>query len=272
VPAKVKSNTMEVVNMLNTLPTVLFTDKILQFFDLTEVTVLRAIDKKIKHSITTHRHRICTKICFHILPHGVETLFSNGIVVKTTTFKEGIKHGEEKHFERDDGTLRHSLQFSEGQRHGQETHFYRESGGMTTLQFKHGQKHGVEKYFVRPDSGRLNEDGAMLLEVTPFKEGQKHGEVKQWSMHGELIKHRVLIKHIAYKEGKKHGVAKYFRAVEDRGFHPGAVLGQMIGVLVQATPFKEGLEHGEEKLWNNDGVLTKSTKFYEGQMVSSSSG
>jgi antitoxin component YwqK of YwqJK toxin-antitoxin module len=262
VPVNFKSKTMEVVNILNTLPTVVFTDKILQFFHLAEVSELRAIDKKIKHLITTHRHRICTKICFHILPHGVETWRNeDGTIVSTSTFKEGIKHGYEKDFN-DNGILIHSLEFAEGQKHGDEVHFDDYGGGMTTTPYKEGKKHGVEKFFIRPYSDRLDEVGAILRQVTPFTEGQKDGEEKHWSMQG------VLMKMTPYKKGQKHGVEKIFRQVEDWGVR--AVVGQMIGVLVQVSPFKEGQLHGEEKYWNNQGVLFKIIKFDEGQMTSSS--
>jgi antitoxin component YwqK of YwqJK toxin-antitoxin module len=235
-----------VEKMLNTLPTVVFTDKILQFFKLTEVSILRAIDKKIKHLITTHRHRICTKICFHILPHGLQTFRAknNGILVRTSTYKEGIKHGEEKNFDYE-GILFHRLEFSEGRRHGQATFFDKYTGEMITTQFKHGKKHGVEKFFIRPHKDRLNEVDAMLLQVTPFTEGQKHGlEIYFDEYRGEM-------RTTPFKHGQKHGVEIFIRPDKAR--------------LLQVTPFTEGQENGEEKHRILQGVLTTMTPYKEGQ-------
>jgi antitoxin component YwqK of YwqJK toxin-antitoxin module len=268
--------------MLNTLPTVVFTDKILQFFNLTEVSELRAIDKKIKQLITTHRHHICTKICFHILPHGEFTLRNkDGTIARTTTFKEGIKHGEEKDF--DEGILIHSLQFSEGQKHGEEIYFHH--GGMQMTPYKKGKKHGLEKYFRQVEDIIATR---VLVQASPYKEGQLHGEEKHWNLEGVLTKITKfeegqkhgdvkcfypltgLMITTPYKKGLKHGVEKYFRQVEDGGFHGEGLLVQTTRVLVQASPFKEGKLHGEEKHWNIEGVLTKITKFEDGQKITSS--
>ncbi len=136
---------------------------------------------------------------------------------------------------------------------------------MRMTQFKHGQKHGVEKCFIRPDKDRLDEGGAILLQVTPFTEGQKDGEEKHWNMQG------ILTKMTPYKKGQKHGVEKYFCQVEYMGLNADAGLGKMTGALVQASPFKDEKLHGEEKCWNNEGVLTKITQFDEGQRTTSSS-
>jgi hypothetical protein len=128
--------------MLNKLPTVLFADTLLQFFNLSEVSELRSLNCAIKEIINMNRQFIFTK-CFHVPPHGVqEFLNSSRSQVQVCTFKEGKKHGEERHFWRgfDPLNIQRKLMqvtiFKDGQKHGDEKHFSIWLFGMKDLQYK----------------------------------------------------------------------------------------------------------------------------------------
>jgi antitoxin component YwqK of YwqJK toxin-antitoxin module len=74
-----------------------------------------------------------------------------------------------------------------------------------------------------------------------------------------IITVKVVLMTTPFNTGQKHGVEKCFHQNEE------GVLGED-GVLVEATPFKEGQLNGEEKKWNRKGVLMERTTFYEGHV------
>jgi antitoxin component YwqK of YwqJK toxin-antitoxin module len=233
---KIRSTSRATMNMLHKLHTVLFAE-IFQFCTRTEVSELRALDRRLKDIISMNRQLFFTK-CFHVLPHGVvETIMPPGNQVQVSTFKEGIKHGEERLFWLALAFSPHSMQ--------------RKLSRVTI--FKDGQKHGDEKHFKLMWDDR---DPPVQERTTPFIEGQKHGLEKRFY----LQRNKMMLVTTQFKEGQKHGVEKYFHQYEE------GVQGEE-GVLVQATSYKEGQLHGEERKWNIDGVLKEMTTFNEGQQV-----
>jgi hypothetical protein len=101
------SNAMD---LLKALPTAIITDRVLTNFNLTEVSELRAINRTMKEIITLNRQHIFT-VCFHVRPHGlVQVLNEAGRIIQISTFKEGIKHGEENYFVRTGTTQPHLTQ------------------------------------------------------------------------------------------------------------------------------------------------------------------
>jgi antitoxin component YwqK of YwqJK toxin-antitoxin module len=167
---------MDLENYLNKLPSAIITAMIVPYLNLTEVTELRALNKKIKDIINMNRHFIITK-CVHVLPHGIrELLTAEGSLKQISIFKEGKKHGEVKYygsFGYDpllvQGGLRTTIPFKEGRRHGVGKHYNKDGMVILSTIFKEGIEHGEQKYF--------NDDGTLKLTI-PYVGGWAHGEEK----------------------------------------------------------------------------------------------
>jgi antitoxin component YwqK of YwqJK toxin-antitoxin module len=227
---------MNAMDLLNKLPTIIITDVILTYFNLTEVRELRALNSAIKKIISMNRQLIFLKCC-HVLPHGVvELLSAAGRLKQISQFKEGKKHGEERDYV--DSWMIQICTFKEGKKHGEERDY-----GF-----------GYDPLLIETQGLGCDPLWRGQRRVTLYKDGQKHGVEKHYSNYG------VLKRTTPFIEGQKHGEEKYFNQ-DVKG-----VLGG-VGVLVQTTPFKEGQLHGEEKKWNIKGVLTEMTTFKEGQQI-----
>ena len=92
---------------------------------------------------------------------------------------------------------------------------------------------------------RTYDDEGRPMRVARYKKGKKHGEMMDyWPTNGKLK--RVVL----YKKGIVHGVAKEF---------------YLSGKPKWERPFKDNLQHGTEKHYDEDGTVTRTRRWKKGQ-------
>lgn len=157
-------------------------------------------------------------------------------VRRTTTYKNGVKHGPETTFE--DGRIGSVTPWVDGKIVGLRKVFYASGKLASETPFVDGLESGESRAF--------DPDGS-VIRVTPLKDGKREGDmIDFWP--GTTQRKKV----VPYAAGKIQGTVREF---------------YLNGKLKREIPFKDGLMHGVGRSFDADEKLTATTCYLRGDEV-----
>lgn len=173
--------------------------------------------------------------------HGEENFLNHYAteVLKTVTWKHGVKHGPEKHWATANRKryARTVIPWKDGKVDGVRRTYFPNGQVMVEVTYDNGVPVGHSTTYDQ--QGRV-------VRKTQFKDGLRHGE--RVDFFPPQVRRRIPMKH-----GEVHGVVKEF---------------DKQGNLVREIPFQHDLQHGVEKTYNNNGEVKETRYWLEGNPVS----
>jgi len=161
---------------------------------------------------------------------------------RSIEYKDDVKHGIERGYrysqELRENCVAEEVHWKEGKMHGPRRFFHPDGSVQMEAEFDEGQPVGASKSYTAHGK---------VVEVTPYKNGQMHGErVQYWP--GTDVPRRI----IPYEMGTVEGTVK--------DFHES-------GKVRRLMPFRKGLLHGIEQEFDAAGKVIRERFWLEGEMV-----
>lgn len=159
-----------------------------------------------KISISDYSRCQRIKIDKRWLRHGVCYSMSSGRVTSQTNYVKGKRHGDELSFNRKSQVTR-KTPYVNGKKHGTELAYHSNNQVSSEQEWQNGKKHGSYRYYsydgslnrkvsykngkkegldIQYHEGKGSSTGHIMFE-TPYQDGKRHGEKKQYNASGKLV-------------------------------------------------------------------------------------